>query len=336
MISSPALDSPAPAKRSVWQWLNSLALLTPMLALLWMILFSKLNDQSIRWFTPHFYQFWMWDAVALAFTAWAVGLLARFVSPEDCGVKKWIILSLFLVSATTAGWIGATCVSRRIIFTSVMLAAMMVFYLGTIKFQSWKKVPMQLTIMTSAFLGAILYMALKFEFQSPLGMIARCWITVACMAPILIAFQDRNLVIPALAIPRAVLGGYIFAVGVGLAPGVWGGKEGIQLFADDQTLLTAMVVGIALLVRHYARLDEGVERRLLSRFIPLSLSVGIGLLYPLARFTGPEGLQLAIVLGASLLTLLIVSGFQSKIAPRFIPLAIFLCLLSPIIAFLAF
>lgn len=306
-----------------------------MLALLWMVLFSQLNGQSIRWFSPHFWQFWVWDALALMFAVWAVGLLGRFVRPEEHGLRKSRLFTLFLLAATVAGWIAATRVSQMILVVSVSLAVVVVFYLGTIQFQSPKRAAQQLTIMTSAFLGAVCWMALKLDGQSPLGMMARGWMTVGCMAPILLAIQDRHLTAPPLALPRAVLGGYIFAVGVGLAPGIWGGEVS-QLFAGDQTLLTAMVVGISLLVRHFATLEEGVERRLLLRFIPLSLCVGIGLIYPLARFTGPSGLQLATVLGSTLLGLLIISGLQSRLAPGKIPLAVFLCLLSPIIALLAF
>jgi hypothetical protein len=330
MSSSPA-PATAPTKSSLWQSFQGLALLTPILAIVWMAFMTKLNGRRIEIGSPYFNNFWIWEALALFCAAWGLGLLTRILRPIPAGsaFRRPVLFAFFLLAAGIAAYAGWAKMSQMIVVAAGTLAIGVIFYLGSIQMERQERVPQQLTIMVSAFLGAASWMGLAFEGQSPLGIMAKGWMAMGCFAGVWLAIKNPNMTRPMLKLPQSVIGGYLFAAGISLARGIWSGDVA-QIFAGDQTLLLTMAVGLILWVRHYAKLEKGAERDLLTRLIPLTLCVGLGLLYPLWMFSSPPGRLFCIALAITLVTTLTVLGFLKKLSPDWVERLLFVALLSPL------
>lgn len=331
MSSSPA-PATAPTKSSLWQSFQGLALLTPILAIVWMAFMTKLNGRRIEIGSPYFNNFWIWEALALFCAAWGLGLLTRILRPIPAGsaFRRPVLFAFLFLAAGIAAYAGWAKMSQRIVIGAAALSMGSVMYLFSIQMERMQSVAQQLTIMVSAFLGAVAYKALAFEGQSPLGIMAKGWMAMACFAGVWLAIKNPNMTRPMLKFPQSIVGAYLFSAGISLARGIWSGDE-LQILAGDQTLLLTMAVGLILWVRHYATLEKGAERDLLTRLIPLTLCVGLGLLYPLWMFSSPPGRLFCIALALTLVTTLVVLGFLKKLSPEWVERLLFVALLSPLV-----
>ncbi len=305
--------------------LPDLALMTPLLAVIWMAFISKLDHPNLSWHSAHFRAFWLWDAIGLASVTWAIGLLTRILRPRAAGGSQRLLWVALIVAVAVAGYAGQVRQSRYILLAGVPLIVGVLVYLGSWPVANSRRGAQPLTICLCAFLAAGIWMSLGFEEQSLAGLFGRFWLAMGCAVGAWFALAQPQLERPQLQLAQEALAGYIFAAGVALAPGIWGG-EVPQLFAGDQTLLLAVLVGVNRWMKYSATLPEGPERHLLSYLIPLSLCALLALVYAASRQLLRESsnltdsrmcLVLALCTGAMLLVSCVLrwlSGAQLRLA----------------------
>jgi hypothetical protein len=337
-MNSPAIEAPEISSRGWWQTVKGLALLTPLLAVLWMAFISKLNHPTLSLSLAHVRAFWVWDALALASVTWVIGLIARLLRPQEAGqVSKGVLAVCLMAAVGVAIFCGLFKVSQHVVVSALPLVVAVGFYVGSWPMAGQKRAAQQLTVMVSAFFAAAVWMGLKFDGQSAVGVVARAWLSLGCAVGIWLALRTPQMERPQLHLAQECIAAYLFAAGVSLPPGIWGG-EVPQLFAGDQTLVIAMVVGVNRWIRRFATLPEGVEQKLLSKLIPLTLCVALAMLHPLWNRLLPGSnltdRRMCVVLGVSLSAMLILCGFLKKLSPTKLEIALFLCLCTPAVLLL--
>ncbi len=318
--------------------MKGLALLTPLLAILWMAFITKLNHPTWSLRLPHVWAFWVWDALALASLTWVIGLIARLLRPQETDDVRKGVLALCLVAAVgLAVYLGLFKVSQHIVLSALPLVVAVGFYVGSWPMAGQKRAAQQLTVMVSAFFAAAVWMGLKFDGQSAVGVVARTWLSLGCAVGIWLALRTPQMERPQLHLAQECIAAYLFAAGVSLAPGIWGG-EVPQLFAGDQTMVIAMVVGVNRWIRRFATLPDGVEQKLLSKLIPLTLCVALAMLHPLWNRVLPESnltdRRMCLALGGSLSGMLVLCGFLKKLSPTKLEVLLFLTLCTPAVLLL--
>ena len=336
-MNSPAVEAPDISPRGWWQTLTGLALATPLLAVLWMAFISKLDHPTLSLALPHVRAFWLWDAISLASVTWAIGLIARILRPQPVGGVGRAVLTICLTLAVgIAIYCGLFRLSKELLtHGGLQLGLVSGFYLSSWPMAGQKNAARILTVFVCAFLAGAIWMRLQIDGQSAIGAVARGWLALGCAAGLWLALRNPEMERPQLHLAQECIAAYLFAAGVSLAPGIWGG-EVPQLFAGDQTLLLAMVVGVNRWIRRFAKLPEGTEQKMLTRLIPLTICVALAMLYPLWHRLLPESNltdhRMILVLAASLVGMLAVCGFLKKLTPPQLDLVLFLCLCTPAVA----
>lgn len=299
-MSSPAADVPVTNDRSIWRKLDALALLSPVVVVVWMLVMARASSGSIRLDLPHFRNFYFWNALGLAGLAWGLGLLVRGVRRELGVVTMGISLVLMVGVCALAG----VSMSQIIVRDFIPLFALAAFYLGMEQMGRQERGAQSLTVMVGAFFGAVVWIALRSDDPGPVGMIVRGWMAMGCFAAVWLGLRTPHMARPLLQLPQSVVGGYLFAVAIGIPSLAWDGEIG-QLLRGEGTLMVAMVMGLTLWVRRMAVIDEGPERTLLVRLIPLSFCAALGLLYPLWMASPGSARWLWGALGGVLVSLLV-------------------------------
>lgn len=335
-MHAPQVSDSSPSQRDssvrvVWNFLHELALLTPLLAIVWMTLISVINHQRLNIFSAHFKLFGLWDFVAVAFSAWLIGLISRWFGkyPRERSVKKSIIIVLALLVTAGLAWVLAYKVSQMVVLGGFSLCAGVLFYFGLTLLEG--RFPMQqaMSIMTSTFFAAAAWMALRYEGQSAVGVLCRGWMALAFFAPAWLSMSKVPPSRPVLGLVRGILGGYLFAAGISLAPMTWGG-EPQMLFAADSTLLVTLVAGLGAWLLRDLQGDEGPERDLMGKFIPFSLLMGFAASGLLWVKNEPNDRLLAASTGLSLLFIMLLHFASRKATARWARPLWFASMLSPI------
>ena len=308
-MSSPAADVPVSSHRSIWRKLDSLALLNPVVVVVWMLVMARVSSGSMRLGLPHFRDFYFWNALGLAGLAWGLGLLVRGVRRELGAAPMGISLVLMVGVCAVAG----VFMSQIIVRGFIPLFALAAFYLGLEQMGRQERGAQSLSVMVGAFFGAVVWIALRSDDASPAGMIVRGWMAMGCFAAVWLGLRTPHMERPLLQLPQGVVGGYLFAVAIGVPGMAWDGEMG-QLLRGEATLMVAMVMGLTLWVRRMAGLGDGPERTLLVRLIPLSFCAALGLLYPLWMASPGSARWLWGALGGVLVSLLVFCVAHRKLS----------------------
>lgn len=325
-MSSPAADVPVPSDRSIWRKLDALALLCPVVVVVWMLVMARASNGSIRLGLPHFRNFYCWNALGLAGLAWGLGLLVRAVRRELGAAQFGICLVAMVGVCALAG----VSMSRMIVRDFIPLFALAAFYLGMEQMGRQERGAQSLTVMVGAFFGAVVWIALRSDDPSPVGMIVRGWMAMGCFAAVWLGLRTPHMAHPLLQLPQGVVGGYLFAVAVGVPTMAWDGDMG-ELLRGEATLMVAMVMGLTLWVRRMADLGDGPERTLLVRLIPLSFCAALGLLYPLWMASPGSARWLWGALGAVLVSLLVFCVLHKKLSASGIRAWLWLTWVAPVV-----
>ena len=308
-MSSPATDVPVSSHRSIWCKLDTLALLSPVVVVVWMLVMARVSSGSMRLGLPHFRDFYFWNALGLAGLAWGLGLLVRGVRRELGAATMGISLVLMVGVCALAG----VFMSQIIVRGFIPLFALAAFYLGLEQMGRQERGAQSLSVMVGAFFGAVVWIALRSDDASPVGMIVRGWMAMGCFAAVWLGLRTPHMERPLLQLPQGVVGGYLFAVAIGVPSMAWDGEMG-QLLRGEATLMVAMVMGLTLWVRRMAGLGDGPERTLLVRLIPLSFCAALGLLYPLWMASPGSARWLWGALGGVLVSLLVFCVAHRKLS----------------------
>lgn len=326
-------SDPPPTKRTPWRFIQEAALWIPLTAVGWMVLFSLITGKTIRWGTPQFYQFWMWDALALFASAWAVGLTSRLLGHDSQhgAFRRRTLTTLVVVLVAFVAYATFFCLSKMILMAAWPLGVIILGYLFTLNSAGTQRNARSHTSMISGFVGAACLMAPALDSLSVLGYTARVWMIIACCGSIWLAIAKPQAARPQLTLTNGMLGGYLFAVGTRLAPGIWG-EHASEVFLGELTLVTAMLVGTGLLLRRALSLPDGSEKRTVLNFITFSTTVALALCYPLWTSENEFPRMLTMTLTIGWMLVLSARIAHDRLSRCWIDTLVFLSLLSPLVS----
>lgn len=326
-------SDPLPAKQTPWKFIQALALWVPLAAVVWMLLFSCINGRTIRFGSPQFHQFWMWDALALIASAWAIGLTSRILThdPRPDAIRKRPLIIIVIALVIFVAYTALFCLSKMVLIAVWPLGVILLGYLFTLGFSSTRLNFNSQTSIISGFVGAACFMAPGLDSLSVLGYSARMWMVIACGGSIWLAIAKPHATRPQLTLTNGMIGGFLFAAGTRLSPGIWS-EHPSEIFLSEFTLVTAMLVGTGLILRRALSLPEGSEKRLVLNFVSFSTVVALALCYPLWTSQNEFPIMLTTTLTIGWILVLTARFAHGRLSRGWIEMLVFLSLLSPLVS----
>lgn len=293
-VSMTAASLPPPARLPWWRWINLLALDAVAVALVWQRVFAEMAGTRVE----------RVEMAALGVAVWAVygadRLLDSRLPPDEHAFQerhrfaarqaRWLIpLTLLLLSLVL--WWSLYAMRQSVLFEGVHLAVLVGVYFGILAFSRWGVTSMTVLLGLTPILAGVLLAPLLIDAglavrgQAGGEVSVQWWRAAAAALLVLVPFSGFLKgggagTRPPWTLFRKVMGGFLFARGVALAPLMHFERGAESLWSAPVMLLAGACAMNSLGIRlweYRERMD--LENQRLRRFYPwIGVVVGCGAL----------------------------------------------------------